>query len=142
MKQIVLSIEQMKHLEELGLKVGYDASMVYHKESDGWHLSIFYGYEDFELRKIEYVPAYTLQDILEKLPKAIPCSIPGLLYYRLSISSIYESDKLAISYEANRPIPEQGETYKVESVAKIIIDTPLEATYKMLCWCLEEGFVK
>ena len=72
----VLSIEQMNHLQELGLDTS-DASMC-------WCRAISYKSATWELEIYEYVinqkldsnfwettPTYTLQDILDKLPESI-----------------------------------------------------------------------
>lgn len=66
MKQIVLSIEQMKHLASLGLDTT-DASMYYSYEGI---LQTCKSYEPTQKKFAEglWIPAYTLQDILEKLP--------------------------------------------------------------------------
>lgn len=76
MKQ-VLSVEQMKHLQELGLDTG-DASMhwQYLPTAD----AIINGTDEIEEEPCLFVsqpnmkheyPAYTLQDILDKLPPII-----------------------------------------------------------------------
>lgn len=72
----VLSIYQMKHLQELGLDMS-DASMCWclfwGNKKEKWELEI---YEDVINQKRdssfwEIIPSYTLQDILDKLPKKL-----------------------------------------------------------------------
>ena len=72
----VLSIEQMKHLQELGVDTS-DASLCWHwsDEDGGWVL----GFMNSLLREISNpsysdgpFPAYTIADLIEKLPKRIP----------------------------------------------------------------------
>ena len=88
MKQ-VLSFEQMKHLQELGL----------------YHI-------------------YTLQDILDKLPCFIDIYI--LTYQKYSNNYMF----LYI------------ENY-TRSIIKITESKDLiDAAYEMLCWCIENGYVK
>lgn len=83
MKQ-VLSFDQTKHLQELGL----------------YHI-------------------YTLQDILDKLP----CFIG---------KEVLTIQKLADSYTCLYMEP-----YKITESKELI-----DAAYEMLCWCIENGYVK
>lgn len=79
MKQ-VLSIEQMKHLQELGLDTS-DASVYWKRVSHGsrindkskgkWFLSLQKEFQTCGFMSYETLPAYTLQDILDKLPTLI-----------------------------------------------------------------------
>lgn len=76
----VLSIEQMKHLQELGLDTS-DASMYWKRVSHGsriddkskgkWFLSLQKEFQTCGFMSYETLPAYTLQDILDKLPTLI-----------------------------------------------------------------------
>ncbi|MCM1031573.1 MAG: hypothetical protein NC410_09075 [Oscillibacter sp.] len=82
-KQIALSIEQMDHLKELGVDTS-DASLCWIKKpnTDNYSLSI-HDESCYEMSCLHPVPAYTLQDILEKLPHTIvaPLKIYTLLIY-------------------------------------------------------------
>lgn len=81
----VLSIEQMKHLQELGVDTS-DASMYWTRaermeglkkhniidnELDKWRLSISRNIVACAGWKVEYFPTYTIGDLIEKLPKSI-----------------------------------------------------------------------
>lgn len=76
----VLSIEQMKHLQELGLDTS-DASMYWARVSHGsrvddkskgkWFLSLQKTFQTCGFIRYETLPTYTLQDILDKLPEHI-----------------------------------------------------------------------
>lgn len=76
----VLSIEQMRYLQELGLDTG-DASMYWKRVSHGsriddkskgkWFLSLQKEFQTCGFMSYETLPAYTLQDILDKLPTLI-----------------------------------------------------------------------
>lgn len=88
MKQL-LSFEQMKHLQELGL----------------YHI-------------------YTLQDILDKLP----CFIGN---------EVLTIQKLAYSYTCLYMEPYTRSMIKITESNELI-----DAAYEMLCWCIEEGYVK
>lgn len=76
----VLSIEQMKHLQELGLDMS-DASIYWARVSHGsriddkskgkWFMSLQKEFQICRFTSYETLPAYTLQDILNKLPESI-----------------------------------------------------------------------
>lgn len=125
----VLSIEQMKHLQELGLDTS-DASMCWcraisHK-SVTWELEI---YEYVINQKLdsnfwETTPTYTLQDILDKLPESI------------QIYDLYIFKQAGLWVFKYISIVEIG-TLHYEKMPKII-----DAAYYILCWCIENGYVK
>lgn len=92
MKQ-VLSFEQMKHLQELGL----------------YHI-------------------YTLQDILGKLPRYIN---DFGTKYKLHIEPTF-AGPWCISYQIGI----------CEPFVFKLAENPLNAAYEMLCWCIENGYVK
>lgn len=76
----VLSIEQMKHLQELGLDTS-DASIYWARVSHGsriddkskgvWFLSLHKEFQTCGFMSYEIPPTYTLQDILDKLPESV-----------------------------------------------------------------------
>lgn len=122
MKQ-VLSIEQMKHLKELGLDIS-DASMVFQRGSATRHEWVLHvmGYADVSLREKEF--AYTLQDILGKLP----CFIGN---------EVLTIQKLADSYTCL-----YIELYTRSFINITEGEELIDAAYDMLCWCIENGYVK
>lgn len=122
----ILSIDQMKHLQELGLNTS-DASMCWclflGDKKEKWELEI---YEDVINQKRdsslwEIIPSYTLQDILDKLPKEIKITVS----YSYGVWYIYYSMLLGFDY------------YK-ESKSESLLD----AAYEMLCCCIENGYIK
>lgn len=124
----VLSIEQMKHLLELGLDTS-DASMCWIKDSEG---NRFLNVNDeycYEMSHLSPVPTYTLQDIIELLPHSIsPIPDAGtfylnLYYYDLSWVAEYLNNEGDGSYFA------------------AVSDNIIVAAYEMLCWCIENGYV-
>lgn len=130
----VLSIEQMKHLQELGLDTG-DASMhwQYLPTAD----AIINGTDEIEEEPCLFVsqpnmkheyPAYTLQDILGLLPKEIRTSTDT---YCLTIS-IYDCKEWYICYSMS----DEFDYYKEFKSGQLI-----DAAYEMLCWCIENGYV-
>lgn len=126
----VLSIEQMKHLQELGLDTS-DASMHYQflPTAD----SIINGTDEVEKEpslfvsqpnmKHEY-PTYTLQDIMQKLPPSI----------NICMLHIYKAADLWYFVY-------------MDSYTRTIISTQyspdiMSAAYQMLCWVIENGHLE
>ena len=116
----VLSIDQMKHLRELGLDTS-DASM--HWQFLPTVESFFNGVLALEERPTLFVsqpnmkheyPAYTLQDILDKLPSYITYNDEE---YQLQILP----PCICYRYVNNVDI--------------------LENAYKILCWVIENGYI-
>lgn len=128
----VLSIGQMKHLQALGLNTS-DASM--HWQFLPTADAILNGTNEIEEEpcllvsqpnmKHEY-PAYTLQDILDKLPTLIiissdfykiciepSCGYWDIYYYKSDITELISK--------------------KSENV--------IDAAYDMLCWAIENGYI-
>ena len=67
----VLDVQQMQHLQELGMELDYDTLYIYVKfEDTDWLLKPF---SDLNIIGIscKYIPAYTLQDVLDVLPEYI-----------------------------------------------------------------------
>ena len=137
----VLSIEQMQHLQELGLNID-NASLCYYKQ-EGWEANYFialacdikekggltYYYDSFGNKEYilnEIIPAYTLQDVLDELPKEI--SKEGCTWY----ASLY------IDFENNRIAYGNTDRYGFEIYHEIMIEKDLiDAAYEMLCWCVK-----
>lgn len=69
-------------------------------------------------------PAYTLQDILDKLP----CFIG---------KEVLTMQKLADSYTCLYMEPYSRSIIKITESKE-----PIDAAYEMLCWCIENGYVK
>ena len=74
MTKQVLDVQQMQHLQELGLKL--KPSLVhYYKiiniDSSKWYLSVTTGDISEDNSTYQYIPAYTLQDVLDALPDFI-----------------------------------------------------------------------
>lgn len=111
MENQVLSIDQMKHLQELGL----DTS----KASMYW----------FDIGE-ESIPTFTLYDILEELPYIIE---DYFLFIQKDRYTFTGKDCYRIYY---------GKVWKDRRLKDIRRDSLLDATYEMLCWCIENGYIK
>lgn len=132
--KLVLSVEQMKYLRELGLNTS-DASMCYccfyGNIEEEWELEI---YEDVINQKrdstfLDIVPTYTFQEIIELLPKEIKTVTDT---YYLTIST-YDCDVWSIYYSMS----DEFDYYK-----EFKLDSLIDAAYEMLCWCIENGYIK
>lgn len=135
MSKQVLDIQQMKHLKELGVDTSKTnfywhrtKSLNNYQEWDEWtlHYGVLRLARGFKTFNCEYVRTFTLQDILDLLPKEIEKENRN---YQLEMFrnpqryfvSYYWLDNLLISLN------------EVEFI---------DAAYEMLCWCVENGYVK
>lgn len=129
----VLSIEQMKHLQELGLDTSnatltwilYPASI----RGDVIPTLKMWRWEQIkdEQKKV-CVPAFTLQDILDKLPHYLKSMISEKILY----AWVLERDTIAY-----RNVEDVNDCLKL-----FIYNTLIDAAYEMLCWCIENGYIK
>lgn len=126
MSKQVLDVQQMQHLQELGLELDYDTLYRYVKfEDTDWLLKPF---SDLNIIGISfrYIPAYTLQDVLDALPEYIYDSTEQ---YLLEINMFFKY----IRYSRFNDV-----------LTKRNFDrTPIiDAAYELLVWCIENKFVE
>ena len=134
----VLSIEQMKHLQELGVDTS-DASMYYVRakriigkqknnvldnEMDKWRLSLSKNIVHSVDWTVESMPTYTIGDIFEKLPK----NIDSWNDNRLVIEVDENTDYWYVVYK-NRYEDAEIEYFDSEDL--------LTTLYNLLCWVAE-----
>ena len=126
MSKQCLDVQQMQHLQELGLDTS-NASMCWIKDTEGnRHLSVHDEY-CYEASSMNPIPAYTLQDVLDLLPKSI-----GVEYiYDLCIFTESISYTQFIGGEINDNL-----------FAVPINESLIDAAYYLLCWAIENGFVE
>ena len=130
MTKQTLSIEQMQHLQELGLDTS-NASMVWCKcDCEKEYSHLLPKDEDVFERclAVKYIPAYTLQDVLDALPKMIyPFPV-----HKIGFELWIGSGKI---FYANM--------FNLEDVLKVRYDKELiDAAYSLLCWAIENKFVE
>ena len=121
MKQ-VLSIEQLLHLKDLGLDTS-DGSMCFEWNESDPDIMIVTS-PDADTNYDYCRKTYTLQDILDKLP----CFIGN---------QVLTIQKLADSYTCLYMEPYSRSIIKITESKE-----PIDAAYEMLCWCIENGYVK
>ena len=126
----VLSVEQMKHLQEIGLELRNTSMLLWYKQMLGkipisdWELSVW---RETLFSEDHVYPAYTLQDILDELPKRIETED-----YEFELYIYYHENGVSVFYD-------DGDITQLAFFSK---PTLLESAYEMLCWCIENGYVK
>lgn len=140
MTKQVLDVQQMQHLQELGLELKetilYWARCVDNNPRAATHYGKWIlikgnNSQTVGLMHWEFIPAYTLQDVLDALPKDI--SKDGCTWY----ASLY------IDFENNRIAYGNTDRYGFEIYHEIMIEKNLiDAAYSMLCWAIENKFVE
>ena len=132
----ILDVQQMQHLQELGLKL--KPSLVhYYKinniDSGKWYLSVTTGDISEDSPTYQYIPAYTLQDVLDALPKYYHIAHIG--WTKLSIR-VHNTKEWEIGYVYTDELSKYA--YGCRILSKELID----AAYELFCWCVEWGFVE
>ena len=135
MSKQVLDIEQMKNLQTLGIDIS-KASVYWHnvakfekkKPATEWILSL----NSSVPLMVKTIPAFTLQDILDLLPKQIVAGSSGYTY-NLDIN--YEKNYIAYSYTDGNGYTWLNQSFRIN-------DDLIEAAYKMFCWCIENEHIK
>ena len=145
MSKQCLDVQQMQHLQELGLDTS-NASMLYCRLYDEFHderyilveskhkfdkeenAIILDGIRSSVIYCKKITSAYTLQDVLDALPDFINeyCLIIDMSF------GVIRYDNLT---RRNNPVLK--ETYFNDEG-----NTLIDAAYEMLCWCIENGYVK
>ena len=130
----VLSIEQMKHLQELGIDTS-DASMcwvrakriigkqrnnVSDNEMGKWSLSLSKSIVHSADWAVESVPTYTIGDLIEKLPKHFYIKEASIFMGALNGSGAFE-----VWYD------KAPKSHKMDGNIK-------NALYKLLCWVAQK----
>ena len=124
----VLSIEQMKHLQELGVDTS-DASLAWFMSpnTNQWKIKAKNNFTHELLLRLSperYIPTYTTGDLIEKLPK----HINGRNDNRLVIDGDEDADYWYVVYK-NRYEHSETEYFDSENL--------LTALYNLLCWVAE-----
>lgn len=130
MSEQVLSIEQMQHLQELGLNTNCASACWVKVTKVGgkdvktcWGLSFCFVPNKLDNMEAETVPTFTLQDILELLPRQIIEEYASPLMIKctpdLQVRFWYKDIYVTAEHEDF-----------------------IDAAYEMLCWCIENKFLK
>lgn len=133
MSKQCLDAQQMQHLQELGLELDYDTLYSYVKfEDTDWLLK-----PSIDLRIIgisfKYIPAYTLQDVLDALPEEVKYKRKDYLIEMWKRDNEWTIGYLFFSADDTLDV-----LHLHDETNKSFID----AAYEMLCWCIENGYAK
>lgn len=138
MSKKVLDIEQMKHLQELGLDIS-GASMCWwrrirdfrgEKVEGNWSLSLNKPFIVQNFEQNENIPTFTLQDILDLLPESIDRPKGE---FHLNI------DRLNNYWYVSYIIYVKGGFCEIENMCESEL---IDAAYEIFCWCIKNGYVK
>lgn len=140
MKNQVLSIEQMKHLQELGVDTN-GASMMYHFWVDKKYKNcLLLSADTTTPYDSENVPTFTLQDMLEMMPKKIliemendSCRSVEAFFLDVSLNICNDNWQCGYIHFSKR---EDYFCHKYENTDL------LTCAYETLCWCAENGYLK
>ena len=129
----VLDVQQMQHLQELGLEL--KETILYWVVYEDGHENNFVTTKENTMEIIDescgMLPAYTLQDVLDELPKEI--SKEGCTWYA-SLYIDFENDRIAYG---------NTDRYGFEIYHEIMIEEDfIDSAYSMLVWCVKNGYVK
>lgn len=132
MNKQVLDIKQMKHLIKLGVDDSkaslcwiVDENMIYKP-----FISLSSDAIDHVDSTTSAIPAFTLQDILDLLPESIKTT-----NYTFHLHINYEHNHIAYAYTNGNGCTWLNQSFRINN-------NLLEAAYKMLCWCAENGYLK
>ena len=132
MKQ-VLTIEQMQHLQKLGLDTRNATMALCMYGDDKDFNQVLPNDQDLFERCVvaKYIPAYTLQDVLELLPKEIKFAEKR---HRLRIDL---EDECIYYYHETIDLMERR-----DKVFSYYGEELLDAAFQMLYWCIVNKYVK
>ena len=129
----VLSIEQMKHLQELGVDTS-DASMVWIKQDSTllpdnikelWWVDTYYDSLKPMVEQDDsgFVQTYTIGDLIKKLPKSIDIG-----YGEYDLEILIKGEYVEVQYENDY------DDYTPFFCANLSL---IESLYRILCWLAE-----
>ena len=134
MTKQTLSIEQMQHLQELGLDTNNASASWYKPDMDTEYMLMFGHMKKEELvGNEESIPAYTLQDVLDVFPKYY--HIANIGWTKLSIR-VHTTKEWEIGYVYTDELSKYA--YGCRKTEKNLID----AAYELLVWCIDNKFVE
>ena len=134
MSKQCLDVQQMQHLQEMGLKL--KPSIVhYYKiiniDSGKWYLSVTIGDISEDSPTYQYIPAYTLQDVLDALPIEIKYKDKRCWL------CIELADEMIGYYYENYRFEHKWVYHEVVMKDESLID----AAYRLLIWVIENGYI-
>lgn len=129
MENQVLSVEQMKHLQELGVDTSKAKMSWYaiYETLPNWYNELNIRDDVFD-KNYPSVPTFTLQDILEMLPENIEGG--GYVFFPTFKRTLTNWMGGYCNF-----------TYGME-ISVFLQPDLLTCAYETLCWCAENGYLK
>ena len=137
MSKQCLDVQEMKHLQELGLDTSNVSAFWCSPDRNGdWSLELTDSWggkipqaDEYD----EFHPAYTLQDVLDALPKEIK-------YAGERCWLCFEAaDERIGYYNEDCNFNREYVYYDVKETSESNI---IDSAYRLLCWCIENKFVE
>ena len=137
MSKQVLDVQQMQHLQELGLEL--KETMLYWVVYEAGHENNFVTTKENAMEVIDessgMLPAYTLQDVLDALPGRIKHK--DFIYYLVYNKSEGFIGYYRVDFDGNNRYARYEEFYNGIDGLSVI-----DAAYELLVWCIEQGYVE
>lgn len=140
MSKQVLDVQQMQHLQEMGLELKKDTILVWARFMLGktsisdWEIA--YNHSTITDNS-QTIPAYTLQDVLDALPLQVERPLhPERGKYELRIKRmVFDNGRVMYS------VVYEKEDY-IDWIVLYSDEVLIDAAYEMLCWLIENGYVE
>lgn len=129
MSKQVLDILQIQHLKELGVDTSNASCYILEAEGEEY---MYFG----KCTDINGIPTFTLQDILDLLPKQIITNDIHNDKVRLALDFFDDSFGYAYYFETCGELSFYKKSCCYDGC--LLID----AAYEMLCWCIENGYIE
>ena len=135
MSKQCLDVQQMQHLQELGMELDYNTVLSWILDERGKDKPLLY----ISSEAVDYVdfchyclPAYTLQDVIDALPKEIRYE------NKRCWASIDLEDGFIGYYYENYSLYYKWAYFEEVMKGESLID----AAYELLVWCIENKFIE
>ena len=132
----VLSIEQIKHLQELGVDTSKSKMCWYaiYETLPNWFNELRIREKEFD-GYYPFMPTFTLQDMLEMMPESITSD--NMLYHfeLLKLGSSYSMGYKGIVDEDN------GDENRIKYHILLWNKNLLTCAYEMVCWLAENKYI-
>lgn len=142
MKDKVLSVEQTRHLQELGVDTS-KAKMAWYaiyETLPNWYNELKIRDDVFD-NNYPSVPVFTLQDILEIIPSSIESD--NILYHFESLKLGSSTYSMGYKGIVDETVDENGdEINRIKYHILLWNKNILTCAYEMLCWLAENGYLK
>lgn len=131
MKKICLSIEQMRQLKELGVETK-DASMCWVRDPEGNYSLSIHDESCYETSFMNPEPAFTLEDMLDKMPNDIYSESTGSIKrYFLQMEKFNNKYKFSYRNPSIDPL-----------ITSACQENTIDAEFDLFCWLVGQRLLK